>query len=114
MLSAHNRAPPPPFGTAEPVLRGAFVAAGFEHSIANLYFVPVALFHRLFARPSFWNDSSTTADQYRAMTWSRFITRNLAPVTLGNIVGGGLLVGLTYWFVYLRPSDESRSPDRNT
>lgn len=46
----------------------AFVAAGFEHSIANLYFVPVALFHRLFARQSFWNDSSTTADQYRAIT----------------------------------------------
>jgi formate transporter len=82
----------------------AFVAAGFEHSIANLYFVPVALFHRLLARTTFWRTTSTTADDYGAMTWTRFLARNLVPVTVGNIVGGAVLVGLTYWFVYLRPS----------
>lgn len=82
----------------------AFVAAGFEHSIANLYFVPVALFHRLLARATFWRTTSTTADDYRTITWPRFLVRNLVPVTLGNIVGGAVLVGLTYWFVYLRPS----------
>jgi len=82
----------------------AFVAAGFEHSIANLYFVPVALFHRLLARAGFWRTTSTTADAYRTITWERFFVRNLIPVTLGNIVGGAVLVGLTYWFVYLHPS----------
>lgn len=80
----------------------AFVAAGFEHSVANMYFVPVALFQRLLARPEFWEATSTSADQYESITWSRFLTHNLAPVTLGNIVGGAVLVGLTYWFVYLR------------
>lgn len=82
----------------------AFVAAGFEHSIANLYFVPVALFQRLLARSAFWATTGTTADAYRSITWGRFLARNLLPVTVGNIIGGGLLVGLTYWFVYLRPS----------
>jgi formate/nitrite transporter len=83
----------------------AFVAAGFEHSIANLYFVPVALFLRLFARDGFWTATSTTSDDYRSITWWRFLDHNLIPVTLGNIVGGAILVGLVYWFVYLRPSD---------
>ncbi|MBI5089051.1 MAG: formate/nitrite transporter family protein [Actinobacteria bacterium] len=80
----------------------AFVAAGFEHSIANLYFVPVALFHRLLARDAFWETTATTSDSYSSITWWRFIEHNLVPVTLGNIVGGAVLVGLTYWFVYLR------------
>ena len=80
----------------------AFVAAGFEHSIANLYFVPVALFQRLFARDAFWSTTDSSADAYRSITWSRFLMRNLLPVTAGNILGGALLVGLTYWFVYLR------------
>ena len=86
---------------------GAFVAAGFEHSIANLYFVPVALLHRLLARAGFWRTTSTTADAYESITWSGFLGRNLIPVTLGNIVGGAVLVGLVYWFVYLRPTDSS-------
>ena len=36
------------------------------------------------------------------VTWSRFVVRNLVPVTLGNVIGGAVLVGLVYWFVYLR------------
>lgn len=87
----------------------AFVAAGFEHSIANMYFVPVALFHRLLARASFWRTTSKTADDYASITWSRFVFRNLVPVTLGNIVGGAVLVGLTYWFVYGRRSAAGRT-----
>lgn len=67
----------------------AFVAAGYEHSIANMYFFPVALFH------------GATAEQ-PDVTWSGFLVDNLIPVTLGNIVGGAVLVGLVYWFVYLR------------
>lgn len=80
----------------------AFVAVGFEHSIANMYFVPVGLFQRLLAHGGFWETTNTTSGAYRGITWSRFMVQNLAPVTLGNIVGGALLVGLTYWFVYLR------------
>lgn len=85
----------------------AFVAAGFEHSIANLYFVPVGLLQRAWAAPSFWTRSGKQPADYHRLGWVRFLTHNLAPVTLGNIVGGALLVGLTYWFVYLR-----RAPQR--
>jgi formate transporter len=66
----------------------AFVAAGFEHSIANMYFVPLAMLLDGGA------GSPTTA--------ARFLTDNLLPVTLGNVVGGSCMVGLVYWFVYLR------------
>jgi formate/nitrite transporter FocA (FNT family) len=67
----------------------AFVAAGYEHSIANMFFFPLALFHG-------------PTDEQQHVTWSHFLVDNLVPVTLGNIVGGALLVGLVYWFVYLR------------
>jgi formate/nitrite transporter len=72
----------------------AFVAVGFEHSIANLYFVPVALLDQA------WGDSATPADAH--LTLGRFLSHNLVPTTAGNIVGGAVLVGLVYWFVYLR------------
>lgn len=68
----------------------AFVAAGFEHSIANLYFFPMAWLLQTFDRSA-----------EVAVTWSGVIG-NLVPVILGNIVGGGVLVGLVYYLVYLR------------
>jgi len=73
----------------------AFVAIGLEHSIANMYFVPVALIDR------WWGGSAIPTGEN--LTWSRFLTHNLVPATAGNIVGGAALVGLVYWFVYLRP-----------
>ena len=73
----------------------AFVAIGLEHSIANLYFVPVVLLDRLLG--------DSTVPTGENVTWSRFLSHNLVPSTLGNIVGGAVLVGLVYWFVYLRP-----------
>ena len=76
----------------------AFVAAGFEHSIANMYFVPVALFMKAFD-PTFVAASGLDVS---GLTWSAFLTANLIPVTLGNILGGSLLVAVTYWFVFLR------------
>ena len=87
----------------------AFVAIGFEHSIANLYFVPVAMFERLLAREKFWTVTKASKTSYSAITWPRFLEHNLIPVTLGNIVGGAVLVGLTYWFVYLRPKPSTYS-----
>jgi formate transporter len=80
----------------------AFVAAGFEHSIANLYFVPAGFFLRSWAAPGFWDMTGLSPDGFDDLTWSRFLAHNLVPVTLGNVVGGAVLVGMTYWFVYLR------------
>ncbi|MCT4616488.1 MAG: formate/nitrite transporter family protein [Marinifilaceae bacterium] len=60
----------------------AFVAMGFEHCVANMFFIPTAMLHG--------------AD----ISWYDFIVKNLIPATLGNIVGGALFVGCSYWFVY--------------
>jgi formate transporter len=79
----------------------AFVATGFEHSIANLYFVPLAIFVAVFD-PAFVT-ARALATQADAITWMAFLLRNLVPVTLGNVIGGSLLVGAVYWFVYLHP-----------
>jgi formate transporter FocA len=80
----------------------AFVAAGFEHCVANMYFVPVGLLIAEFAPPEFWQDVGQLAGDYPNLGWSRFAIGNLLPVTLGNIVGGSLLVGAVYWVVYRR------------
>jgi formate/nitrite transporter len=80
----------------------AFVAAGFEHSIANMYFIPLGLFIKDFAPAAFWEAIHKTADDFPTLTWANFFARNLFPVTLGNIIGGAVLVGAIYWFVYLR------------
>jgi len=94
----------------------AFVAAGFEHSIANMYFIPVALFIKNGAAPAFWENIGKTAADFGNITWSNFLVANLLPVTIGNIIGGALMVGLVYWFIYLRPSwtghkDAAEQPD---
>jgi formate transporter FocA len=82
----------------------AFVAAGFEHSIANMYFIPIALFIKGGASESFWAPLGKTAGDFASLTWGNFLLNNLLPVTLGNIIGGAVLVGAVYWFVYLRAS----------
>ncbi len=76
----------------------AFVASGFEHSVANMYFIPTGLFlaQRL----------GTPAD---TLTWSNFFFANLIPVTLGNIIGGVVFVAFAYWFVHLR---KTAAPNR--
>ena len=79
----------------------AFVAAGFEHSVANMYFVPIALLLR--DNPAVLAAGGFTAEVAAALTWGRFIVANLIPVTIGNIIGGGVLVAAVYWLVYLRP-----------
>ncbi|HEX2422381.1 MAG TPA: formate/nitrite transporter family protein [Actinomycetota bacterium] len=76
----------------------AFVANGFEHSVANMYFIPMGL--ALKGDPGLAATTDTSS-----LTVEGFL-RNLAASTLGNIVGGAILVGIVYWFVYLRPSDE--------
>ena len=75
----------------------AFVAAGFEHSIANMYFIPIALLIQDFD-PAFMAGSGV---ETAGLTWVAFVA-NLVPVTLGNVIGGSGLVAITYWFVFLR------------
>jgi formate/nitrite transporter len=79
----------------------AFVAAGFEHSVANMYFVPLGLAIAALD-PAFLAAHGLEAEA-RALTWAAFLGGNLLPVTIGNVIGGTGLVGLVYWFVYLRP-----------
>jgi formate/nitrite transporter len=79
----------------------AFVALGFEHSIANMYFIPFGLLLRSNSDSSLAAESAGIS--LDTLTLSGF-AQNLVPVTLGNIVGGTLLVAAIYWFVYLRDS----------
>ena len=77
----------------------AFVACGFEHSIANMYFVPFAILTRSLADPSLFGELPGVA--LEQLTWAR-VGATLMPVTLGNVIGGGVLVGAVYWLVYCR------------
>jgi formate/nitrite transporter len=79
----------------------AFVAAGFEHSIANLYLLPYGLAIKSWAAPEFWTAIGASAADYPALTAGGTI-HNVAVATIGNLIGGSLLVGAVYWFVYLR------------
>lgn len=88
----------------------AFVAAGFEHSIANMYFVPMGLLIRAWGDERFWGMIGQQAADYTTLTWLNFLGRNLVPVTLGNIIGGAVMVGLVYWFIYLRIPRQSPLP----
>jgi formate/nitrite transporter len=79
----------------------AFVAAGFEHSVANMYFMPIGVLIRSFAPDTFWTAVGTSAAAFPDVTWAAFLG-NLVPVTIGNAIGGGLFVGAVYWLVYIR------------
>ena len=82
----------------------AFVAVGFEHSVANMYFIPEALAIRNGAPPEFWTAVGHSAGDFSNLTLQGFVLANLVPVTIGNIIGGAVMVGVVYWFVYLRRS----------
>jgi formate transporter len=84
----------------------AFVAAGFEHCVANMYFIPYSILVRVGAPDTFWTAIGKTADNYGNLTWASFFTKNLIPVTLGNIIGGVFFVALVYWVVYLRSGNK--------
>ena len=79
----------------------AFVAAGFEHSIANLYLLPYGLAIKAWAGPEFWAAIGQGAAAYPALTVGSAF-HNIVVATIGNLVGGSLMVGAVYWFVYLR------------
>lgn len=81
-----------------------FVASGFEHSVANMFQISMAIMTRTLAGPEFWQTAQADIADYADLTWSNFFLHNLIPVTIGNIIGGAVFVGLAYWFIYLRPS----------
>ena len=80
-----------------------FVSSGFEHCVANMFMVPLGIVIQNFAPESFWQMTGTTPAQYADLNVMQFVTANLIPVTLGNIVGGAVLVGLANWCIYRRP-----------
>lgn len=80
-----------------------FVSSGFEHCVANMFMVPLGIMIQSFAPNSFWLAIQASPAQYADLNLTTFITANLIPVTLGNIVGGALLVGLANWNIYSKP-----------
>ena len=78
----------------------AFVASGFEHVIANMYFIPMGLFLR--------GTEVAAVVNMESLTWGSMVVRNFIPVTLGNIIGGAFFVGILYWVVYLRTDEEKK------
>lgn len=78
----------------------AFVAAGFEHAIANMYFIPAGIFAASLenARVA----SGLDAGLINQLNWMSMWQNNMVAVTLGNLIGGGFFVGVAYWWLYLR------------
>lgn len=80
-----------------------FITSGFEHSIANMYYIPAGILAKadpVYAKAAM--DLGVTADKMAHLNWTTFFINNLIPVTLGNILGGAVFVAGIYWFVYLR------------
>ena len=77
----------------------AFVAAGFEHSIANMYFIPMGIL--LAGQSAVLSAAGVATDSVANLSWMGFVG-NLVPVTIGNVIGGGILIGAVYWLAYLR------------
>jgi formate/nitrite transporter len=73
-----------------------FVAIGFEHCVANMYFIPTGIFLHQWA-----GIAGPTAFDPASLNWISFLWKNLLPVTIGNIIGGAVFVGMSYWSAYL-------------
>jgi formate transporter len=80
----------------------AFVAAGFEHAVANMYFIGFGLLLKTAAADAFWQTAQLEPDGFPALGLAGF-ARNLAAVTIGNVAGGAMLVAGAYWLLYRRP-----------
>lgn len=81
-----------------------FVACGFEHCVANMFMVPLAILVREGAGSDFWTAADLDPTKFAGITWSNFVEHNLIPVTLGNIVGGGVMIGILYWTIFQFPA----------
>lgn len=77
-----------------------FVLCGFEHSVANMYYISAGLFAK--AIPAYAQAAGAAGINMDSLTIAGFFGNNLLPVTIGNIIGGAVCVGCTYWYIYLR------------
>ena len=76
-----------------------FITSGFEHSVANMYYIPAGIFAK--GNPAFAAQAvKLGSGELGNLNWSSFFAGNLLPVTLGNVVGGAFFVGFIYWFTY--------------
>ncbi|GLS89980.1 formate transporter FocA [Psychromonas marina] len=73
-----------------------FVSSGFEHSVANMFMVPLGIAINAFSPESYFISHGFAANAFADLTWGHFIVNNLIPVTIGNIVGGASLIALAY------------------
>jgi formate/nitrite transporter FocA (FNT family) len=76
---------------------------GFEHCVANMYFIPAGIFAKSFAEARI--ASGLSPGDLAALNWGAMWTQNLVSVTLGNIVGGGVFAGMVYFYVYVRGTE---------
>lgn len=76
-----------------------FVASGFEHSVANMFMIPMGIITAHFSSPEFWQAINIDPQQFADLDLYHFVVKNLIPVTLGNIVGGGCCIALTLWSI---------------
>jgi formate/nitrite transporter len=86
----------------------AFVASGFEHSIANMYFIPAGIFAKSF--PAAVEASKLAPEALAGLNWGSMFTQNIITVTLGNFVGGAIFCGIVYWYVFVRGSALAPAP----
>ena len=77
-----------------------FVLCGFEHSVANMYYISSALFAKTV--PAFAEAATAAGVDLDKVTWGGMFGSNLLPVTIGNIIGGAICVGVAYWYIYLK------------
>lgn len=84
-----------------------FITSGFEHSIANMYYIPAGILAK--ANPAYAEAAlnlGVTPEALANLSWGTMVTKNLIPVTLGNIIGGAVFVAMFYWFVYLKNTEK--------
>ena len=87
-----------------------FITSGFEHSIANMYYIPAGIMAK--GNPAMVDAAlahGMTAEKLAQLNWQTFFVNNLVPVTLGNIIGGGVFVACVYWFCYLKKNSAVES-----
>lgn len=84
-----------------------FITSGFEHCVANMYYIPAGILAK--NNPAFAEAATAlgaTQSQLDHLNWGTFFVNNLIPVTLGNIVGGGVFVAVVYWLIYVKNQKE--------
>lgn len=87
---------------------GLFIAAGFEHSVANMFMIPAAIYTLMLSTPEMIHEL-VDAEMLRAtLTWSNFLIKNLIPVTIGNIIGGSVFIALYQWVIYFKNYSKKR------